>query len=461
MKILIADDELLVRQSIMLFLQDLGVERWDIEEADNGIAMVECLRRVHIDLALVDIRMPAMSGLEAVRMARAESPYTDFYILSGFDDFKYAQEAIRLDVCDYILKPLKRNDVETILEKTISRLEKNKMQLIQELQLSIMSLLNFPGNKVLLSQPCHPILMINDILGKRMSLAELAGRDDEKIILIPHEMEQYLLLFLFDTPEYPGYYKEYVERLKDLYLDSYTIVEGRTFSNNEQWNADYERMKKLALYRPIYGNRRFYKYNCQVPVMDAIQEAVCVLCKKNILSFVNKDYIGFSLSCDSLVQIILKMEEGSIYTGHILKFLGDAYQLKIDSVGNLRKSFLTVSSKMLQPPLTKDFRYDEITEYINNHYMEDLTLAKLASIYGLSSNYFSTLFKKKAGCNFISYLTRLRIENSKKLLLETDMTIREIAEKVGYQSTSFFIRTFKNAEGVTPSEYKRMRDDAL
>lgn len=87
--------------------------------------------------------------------------------------------------------------------------------------------------------------------------------------------------------------------------------------------------------------------------------------------------------------------------------------------------------------------------------MEDLTLAKMASVYGLSPNYFSTLFKKKAGCNFISYLTRLRIENSKQFLRETDMTIREIAERVGYQSASFFIRTFKNAEGVTPSEYKR------
>lgn len=458
MKILIADDEALVRQSIILFLQDLGVELSDIEEADNGIDMVELLKRVHIDLALVDIRMPAMSGLEAVRTAKEGSPHTDFCILSGFDEFKYAQEAIRLGVCDYILKPLKRTDMEKILEKTISNLEKNKMQLIQKLQLGIMSLLNFPGNKVILPQQCHPILMINDIPAKRMSLSELVGRDDEKIILIPHKLEQYLLLFLFEIPEYPGYYRQYVEQLKNLYLDSYTIVEGRGFMSNEQWNTDYERMKKLALYRPLYANRRFYKCNCQVPTIGCAQEEVCVQCEKNILSFAEEDYIGFSISCDSLVQTLIKIEENSsAYICHILKFLGDAYQLKIDSVGDLKKSLLMVSSKMMQPPSARDFKYDEVTEYINNHYMEELTLAEIASIYGLSPNYFSTLFKKKAGCNFISYLTRLRMEKSKKLLIETDLTIREIGEKVGYYSTSFFIRVFKKAEKVTPSEYRKLR----
>lgn len=456
MKILIADDEILVRRSIRLFLQDLGVELTDIEEADNGISMVEILRRVHIDLALVDIQMPAMSGLEAVREAREESPYTDFYVLSGFDDFKYAQEAIRLDVCDYILKPLKRTDMEKILEKTISRLEKDKMELIRNLHLSIMSFLSFPENPVSLSRQCYPVLLANDVVAKRLSLSELLERDSDKIIVIPHTQEQHLLLFLFEVPEYPDYHKTYVEHLKNLYLDSYTIVEGRPFFNNEQWNADYRRMKKLALYRPLYGNQRFYKRNCQVPVISQDLEEACLQCEKNIQDYLRDDYIGFSLSNEQLIPLLSKMETAHpAYIYPVLKFLGDAYQISVESVERLKKELLMIASKMMRAPSTKDFKYDEVRSYIHDHYMEDLTLAKMASVYGLSPNYFSTLFKKKAGCNFISYLTRLRIENSKQFLRETDMTIREIAERVGYQSASFFIRTFKNAEGVTPSEYKR------
>ena len=114
MKILIADDEALVRQSIVLFLKDLGVDQEDILEADNGLSMVEKLDQRHFDLAIVDIRMPSMNGLEAIRSARKTSPDTDFYVLSGFDDFKYAQEAIRLGVKDYLLKPLTRRAMELI-----------------------------------------------------------------------------------------------------------------------------------------------------------------------------------------------------------------------------------------------------------------------------------------------------------------------------------------------------------
>ena len=87
--------------------------------------------------------------------------------------------------------------------------------------------------------------------------------------------------------------------------------------------------------------------------------------------------------------------------------------------------------------------------------MEDLTLTGVAALYGLSPNYFSTLFKKMSGSNFISWLTKLRIEKAKRLLMETDLTIRDIAGQVGYYSTSFFIRSFKKIEGRTPSEYRK------
>ncbi|MGN0372720.1 MAG: helix-turn-helix domain-containing protein [Enterocloster sp.] len=84
-------------------------------------------------------------------------------------------------------------------------------------------------------------------------------------------------------------------------------------------------------------------------------------------------------------------------------------------------------------------------------------MSSLAETYGLSPNYFSSVFKKKAGCNFVSYLTKTRIEKSKQLLLETDLTVQKIAEKVGYYSNSFFIRAFKKQENITPLEYRKSK----
>ena len=108
-------------------------------------------------------------------------------------------------------------------------------------------------------------------------------------------------------------------------------------------------------------------------------------------------------------------------------------------------------------PFTKRVKYEEIHQYIETHYMEPLTVSSLAETYGLSPNYFSSVFKKKAGCNFITYLTKIRIEKSKQLLLETDLTVQQIAEKVGYYSNSFFIRTFKKQENITPLEYRKSK----
>ena len=106
---------------------------------------------------------------------------------------------------------------------------------------------------------------------------------------------------------------------------------------------------------------------------------------------------------------------------------------------------------------SSDFRYDEIIRYLEQHYQEDLSLSSVADRFCLSPGYFSTIFKKKAGHNFVHYLTYLRIREAKRLLIETKMTISEIATAVGYSSASFFIRSFKKTEDVSPSEYRKSK----
>lgn len=456
MKILIADDEALVRQSIVLFLKDLGVDQEDILEADNGLSMVEKLDQRHFDLAIVDIRMPSMNGLEAIRSARKTSPDTDFYVLSGFDDFKYAQEAIRLGVKDYLLKPLTRRAMELILDSTISSLERKQTQLIETLRLNIVSLLNQPDHPMVLPHLCHPLLLVNDIAGRVLSLSEFLEKNDEKILMIPYGTETGSLLFLFETSEYPGYYQEMKKTLARFFLPGYTIVEGKPFTVSDQWNTDYSRMKKLAACRPVYGPCRLYKSNCRPPALDPEVEELCTQCCKTLSAFSRADHVEFSIICDTIIQKLPQTEEKNPESARrILSFLTDAYQTEPLSGDNIKQQLLKAASVIMQIPSARDFKYEEITAYLKTHYMEDLTLTGVAALYGLSPNYFSTLFKKMSGSNFISWLTKLRIEKAKRLLMETDLTIRDIAGQVGYYSTSFFIRSFKKIEGRTPSEYRK------
>ena len=455
MKILIADDEALVRQSIRLFLVNLGIQKEDITEASNGLMMLDAVKSGRLDLALVDIRMPAMDGLSAIRQAQLLSPYTQYYILSGFDDFKYAQEAIRLGVCDYILKPVKPIVIEEILEKTISCLEQEKALLLKDLMLCTTALFTFTDSLITFPVPCHPVLLTNDIYGEFLSTSELMAEDNDKIIIIPFKEENGTFLFLFETPEYPDYYKNYLSELVHRCAGRHTVIEGKELCSSLDWKEEYQRMTTIKTERPVFTPRSLYRSFQKPPELPAGLLELCRRCNTGLQALTGHNYVEFTLSCDYLVRHLPKAAlKSPAAVRNMLGFLKNAYKLKECSLETLEKQLMFLSATMMQPS-SKDSVHDEILSYVREHYKEDLSLSGLSCVFGLSPNYISTLFKQKAGCNFVSYLTSLRMKEGKRLLLETKMTIREIGISIGYNNTSFFIRSFKKAEGITPSEYRK------
>ncbi len=99
----------------------------------------------------------------------------------------------------------------------------------------------------------------------------------------------------------------------------------------------------------------------------------------------------------------------------------------------------------------------KVAAYINNNYKEDITLASVSDMFFISPCYFSRTFKKVTGVPFSEYLNGVRIKEAQQILKKTDMSVAEVAEAVGYKSTTHFGRTFKSIVGVSPAEYKRRR----
>ena len=97
----------------------------------------------------------------------------------------------------------------------------------------------------------------------------------------------------------------------------------------------------------------------------------------------------------------------------------------------------------------------QLTRYLQEHLQEEISLNLLADTFYLSAAYISQLFKSEIGVNFLSYLTNIRMERAKKLLVSTDLPIAEVAEKSGYADYRVFAKAFKKAEGATPSQYRR------
>ena len=96
-----------------------------------------------------------------------------------------------------------------------------------------------------------------------------------------------------------------------------------------------------------------------------------------------------------------------------------------------------------------------ITRYLQEHLAEEVSLSVLAEEFHLSAQYISQLFKNEIGVNFLSYLTNIRMERAKQLLLSTSLSIAEVSEQSGYSDYRVFTKVFKKSEGITPSQYRR------
>lgn len=124
-KALIIDDE----KPVQIAIRKLGSwSKYHIEPpetASNGKEALSAMRELHPDLCFVDMQMPIMNGIEYLKQASLEFPGTQFIIISGYDDFEYARSAIKYGACEYLLKPIVREELNAAIEKAILKIDPN------------------------------------------------------------------------------------------------------------------------------------------------------------------------------------------------------------------------------------------------------------------------------------------------------------------------------------------------
>ena len=177
---------------------------------------------------------------------------------------------------------------------------------------------------------------------------------------------------------------------------------------------------------------------------------------------------------DSIMDIRLKVLEFVLYSERLLYVKGGrTYEFKsrtdyipsvmgTENLNELKKWFLDkitdISKKIENSKNDKSESLIEKAEaYIDSNYMKEISLDDVSSYCNISSYYFSKLFKQETGENYVEYLNKVRIENAKRLLNESDSSIKEVCYSVGFSDPNYFSRAFKKYEGVTPSEYKEAK----
>ena len=133
---------------------------------------------------------------------------------------------------------------------------------------------------------------------------------------------------------------------------------------------------------------------------------------------------------------------------------------RIENIIQLKEWILSMSKKVFEYTQEKNANYTSdsiqwVKDYIRDYLHEDLSLQSIADMISLTPHYFSKLFKEETGINFIDFLTEERMKKAREFLTTTNMTIDQIAEKVGFTSSSYFIRRFKRQYGLTPGQYKQ------
>lgn len=439
--ILIVDDEPLICEGLSGLLASTGISIKNIYIAHSGYEALDYLRTENIDLLVTDIQMGSMSGIELMQQARIIKPWVQVIVISAYETFQYAQLAIRLGAKDYLIKPLNNEQFLSSVRHVLLHIDKSVRdteEMISELKEKFHMQEQLPGSTMLLNR-----LLLKDTEDRSKIISELSqlhGIDVNGPYYAVLKIKLNLELGGRDTSEKDGLLLKYaVLNIANELLDM--VWDYQSFYSPEheicivmQWNEER------------YGDSSIDKVN----QLEMIARS---------LHFNINKYLGFQ--CVIGISQILK---GSDFLGEVHRQASKAIQWSrefkdhyVFYYGDFKWGIYTEEEPTNDEIAAQNNMIVERTSnyILQNYAQKGLTLNEVAQKNHVSPNYLSYLFKKKTGYNLWEYVIKLRMEESKRLILTTDLRRYEIAEQVGYESPEHFSKIFKKYYGISPSEMKK------
>lgn len=409
--IVVADDEEDLRKTIIRKIDWETIGFQVVGEAENGVEALELVAKTEPDLLLTDIRMPFISGLELAQQVREVRPSTQIVFLSGYDDFSYAQEAIRYNIISYLLKPI-----------SISELRENLIQIKERLDRIFAQFAERRRSGAGVSEFLLPLLLDGTQTDRSKEREErLLAEAVSCHFLGPENCNiRYVVLSvsLWDADGRNCTAGSYVHAVDGI-LQKYTkgvsfYLEDKITAVLAATPASLDKYLHIITDELVQSVERILKLCCRIGASEMTEQ----------LSELNEAYR------DSLSAML--------YTGQ-------------DGVGNESYVNYIADLEMQRTKSSMDI-CERALHYIEENYADArLSLMTASHEIGVSPNYLSTLIKKKTGKSFVDYLTAKRMETAKRLLLGTSRKVREIAERCGYSDQHYFSYCFKKYAGASPN----------
>ena len=507
--ILIAEDEMLVRVGIKSTVDWEKYGYQVIGEAANGREALEKIEELHPDILLTDIKMPEMDGIQLIREIRDRELPTESIILSCYDEFELAQEAMRYGASDYILKlTLTREKLLQALTRVSRKIEAAQRTAPTTVPVSVMknSFLNMLRDsdhgrdslnqvKALLKLrldfdglSCIAVAVDPAFRQEDFAYEELS-KQEEKIVfgLISDCVENrrfgetfysdhccFVYTNLEDRERVIGairtnlsvlsnvsisfgmstrrnYLPGLISALQDEALEALAdrFLHGRASVNHlrEDGEKRMENRWDTQFIRDIQRHIHDFSY-----IHRTVRRSVEVIrdhsaCRDTAIRHLLRLY-------DALMGLFTQYKVNfddnrniSVLTGMI--YAEDAvyfFDWLLDRCFEQTRANVTFPS---------GFQLEETLAYIESHYGENLTMTSTAEHFNLSTTYFCAQFKKKCGKSFVEYLNEYRVEQAKVLLATTDQCIYMVAENVGFRDANYFSKVFKKIVHTTPETFKK------
>ncbi|WP_394926292.1 helix-turn-helix domain-containing protein [uncultured Robinsoniella sp.] len=499
-RIIVAEDESLILKNIIKKIENISPDFQVVGSAYNGLDALQLLESTKAQILFTDIKMPMMDGLELIRRIREKNTALQIAIISGYDDFEYARSALRYDVADYLLKPVKEANLESILRKmqdTIKQKEKSIERSILSSALAgqvsdTLMPFSFSDRHFMLFLICFGNLK-NHISGLTVQ-ADAASLFSEQTMQKAldtcfSEQESWWLIderdinqkFLIVTANQNDEkeIQQHANALQSVLEKIYTPV-SIALCEHYMVYQDIETSARILRNRLYHG--------LILGLSQVITSESTAGHTKLDFSHINKlsasakseNFASFSqfleaqfnqwqnLKCpqymiESQLLQILRLTENDFETTNEEniaheKRLYNCIQMA-EGIDSLFAETLALFQEIFRAQSGKCTDAStvilEIERFLKKNYASPITVEDMARKYNFNASYLTRIFKKQTGESLVKYLLRLRIDEAKKLLLEhTDLSVKQISTLVGYEDQHYFSRFFKELTGLSPSDYR-------
>ena len=468
--------------------------------------------------------MPGLNGLETVNVITKIKPNIVFIILSAFDSFQYAQEAISLGAFKYITKPVNRNVLVDTIRASMQLVEERKGRQNDEAELhkkidlvspmiendfiyacifnndssvdlnSYLEYFNLAENAWVFCCFEFPNINSQNQYNTYLKIHELLNANHRCLVssFIMNRIAVFFPLFS-ETPDF----FDVQEQIKKVYtLLSYNISSGIKGGVSQIYSDK-------SLLKESYNDALECLNKCRNSGDLIFSSSKEELDEKNLTqkNQVKADNNSLSVTFSQIINKLLLCDKNALRT--FLEIFANECNCELVENNKIKNSFMTLivtannETKKTNPnfhsdsfdnafavlsqendlkmikEFTLNFLFEcadsifsikklqenpvikKVCDYIDENMQKDISLENAADFVGISSFYLSKLFREEKNETFINFLSNKRLEKSRKLLEETDLSIKEIAAETGYNDQNYFSRIFKNKYGISPKEYRK------